>query len=586
MKYKSPREKQLALLQSTFPAFRPFLATTLKWLGFPVTDLQEDIASYLEFGPKDLMVQAQRGQAKTTITAIFVVWCLIHNPKLRSLIVSAGGKQANEISTLIVRIILNFDILECLRPDRTKGDRVSVEAFDVHYSLKGVDKSPSVACTGVTGNLQGKRADLLIADDVESQKNSRTAMMRELLLGIIRDFASICQNGRIIYLGTPQTDTSVYNTLPQSGFAVRIWPGRYPTAEQLDHYGDLLATSIRSRLEADYTLGTGGGIAGDQGQPTDPHLLGEEALQQKELKQGTAYFQLQHMLSTKMTDEMRYPLKPVNMIVMRLGEKLPINIVRGTSHEYRKLYMVGQTKIELSAPQYVSVETEKPAARVMRIDPAGGGKNGDETGYAVTEQLNGNVFIRKVGGVPGGYDRVNLDALVAVAARWKPDLIVVEKNFGHGSFTQVLLPLLREAGVMCSVEDVFESSQKELRIIETMEPIMGRGSLIIDEDVILEDWPSTSHHPADKRQLFTLFFQLTKITRDRGALVKDDRLDALAGAISYWIKALGQDAAQKEATAREEERKRWAADPLLHRRYDRPAGYGRRGPNTTIPRRV
>ena len=40
--------------------------------------------------------------------------------------------------------------------------------------LKGVDRSPSVACIGITGQLPGKRADLLIADDIESPKNAGT----------------------------------------------------------------------------------------------------------------------------------------------------------------------------------------------------------------------------------------------------------------------------------------------------------------------------------------------------------------------------------------------------------------------------
>lgn len=590
MIWKNPRQKQLALLQKTFPSFAPFLVVVMRALGFSTTDVQKDIGSFLEYGPKDIMVQAQRSQAKTTITAIFAVWCLIHHPTWAILILSAGGKQANEISTLIVRLIQNLDFLECMRPDKSDGDRTSVEAFDIHHDLKGIQKSPSVACAGITSNLQGKRANILIADDVESQKNSRTAMMRELLLSIIRDFASIVQDGekqfgRIIYLGTPQTDSSIYNTLPQSGFTVRIWPGRYPTPDQLDHYGDMLAPSIRTALEMDYTLGTGGGADGKQGQPTDPELLGEEALQSKERKQGTAFFQLQHMLSTKLADEMRYPLKPVNLVVMRLGEKLPIHIVRGTSHEHRRQYQVGQVKLELSAPQHVSAEVALPSGRVMRLDPAGGGKNGDETGYAVTDQLSGNVFVRAVGGVPGGYHEANLQSIVSVAKRWMPDKIIVEKNFGHGSFTQVLLPLLRAAGVNCAVEDVFESTQKELRIIETLEPIMGRGSLIIDEDVILDDWPSTSHQPADKRQLFTLFFQLVKVTRDKGALVKDDRLDALTGAVSYWLKALGQDSERKQQDLRDAEYARWAADPLQHRRYDRPASSVRAG-YSTIRQRI
>lgn len=104
-------------------------------------------------------------QAKTTIAACFAVWCLIHNPKYRILVVSAAETLSSEISTLIVRIIMTHPDLECLRPDTSAGDRSSVQAFDVHHTLKGVDKSPSVACIGITSTLPGKRADLILADD-------------------------------------------------------------------------------------------------------------------------------------------------------------------------------------------------------------------------------------------------------------------------------------------------------------------------------------------------------------------------------------------------------------------------------------
>jgi hypothetical protein len=156
---------------------------------------------------------------------------------------------------------------------------------------------------------------------------------------------------------------------------------------------------------------------------------------------------------------------------------------------------------------------------------------------------------------------------VDAVVRWNPDKLIIEKNMGHGAYTQVLLPLLRAKGCLCAVEDVFETGQKELRIIETIEPVMGRGSLVIDEDVLANDWASTAHQPTDKRQLFTLMFQFTKVTRDRGALVKDDRLDALAGAIAYFIGALGQDAQRKEADLSARKFAEWAADPLNHKRY-------------------
>lgn len=593
---KGAREKQLMFLQKTFPMFNIFLKVMMKQLGFNTSDLQMDIGNFLEFGPKDLMIQAQRGQAKTTITAIFAVWYLIHHPKGRVLIVSAGGRQANEISTLIVKMIENFELLACLRPDKAKGDRTSVEAYDINFTLKGVDKSPSVACTGITGNLQGKRATLLIADDVESYKLARTAAMREVLMQNCRDFASIVQDaaGRIVYLGTPQTDSSIYNQLPGMGYAVRIWPGRYPTKDQMETYGANLAPSIRQAIERDPTLQTGGGIGGDQGKPTDTLLGSETTLQAKEMKQGATYFQLQHMLCTKLSDALRYPLKPVNIVVMRLASQLPANVVRGMTHDHMREYVSGSFKYHLSVPQYVSTDLLTPAFRHMRIDPAGGGKNGDETSYAVTEMVNGTVYVRAVGAVPGGYDAVNLQALAEVVAKWNPNLIDIEKNFGFGAFTQVLMPYLIKAGwsgqdgdgFKGGITETFEGTNKEQRIIETLEPIMGRGSLVICESVIQNDWPSTERHPADKRQTFSLIFQLAKITRDPGCLAHDDRLDALAGSVAFWTKHLNQDSGKKEAEARAAELAEKMRDPLNKRRYDRPqSNFTRTSGGSTIRRR-
>ena len=104
-------------------------------------------------------------QAKSTLAALFAIWSLIHNPSARVLIVSAGEKQASDVATLIIRLLENWSILCWLRADSSSGDRTSYENYDVHYSLKGIDKSASISCIGITANLQGKRADLLIPDD-------------------------------------------------------------------------------------------------------------------------------------------------------------------------------------------------------------------------------------------------------------------------------------------------------------------------------------------------------------------------------------------------------------------------------------
>lgn len=590
MTAKTQRHARLELLQKEFEHFLPFLVMAMRYLGFSTTDIQKDIGCFLEFGPNDLMVQAQRSQAKSTITAIFAVWYLIKDPRNRVLIVSAGGKQANEISTLIVRLIMNWDILECLRPDATKGDRTSVEAFDVHYSLKGIDKSPSVACIGITGNLQGKRADLLIADDIESAKNSRTALMRELLLNLMRDFPSICvgrenQPPKTVFLGTPQTDSSVYNTLPGSGYVVRIWPGRYPAPGEEQAYGDMLAPLIVRRMTERPELRIGYGPLGKSGAPTDPELLDDAALTAKENKQGPAYFQLQHMLCTLLSDAARYPLKSSQVVVMRLGDKVPMHFTRSMDVHTLRQYQVGSIKFQMATAAYISPETSLPVGRVMAIDPAGGGKNGDETGVAVVDQLSGNLFVRYASGVRGGYDPDTLQSIVDLAVRFKPTVIIIEKNMGHGAFTQVLLPLLRAAGVQCQVEDVYSSGQKEERIADTLEPVAARGSLVFDEDVIAEDWTSTQNYPLDKRQVYTLIHQFTKLTRDRGALAKDDRLDALAIAVQYWIKALGQDSELAAKAAREQELLKMFKDPMHYNRAYDPLAHGHGRFASTIRRR-
>lgn len=569
------RWNKLNLLQEAYPTFEPFLDDMMEELGFFADEVQQDIGDFLENGPQYLMVQAQRSQAKTTITAIFAVWCLIHDPTHRVLIVSAGDRQATEISTLIVRLILNVDILACMRPDRMAGDKTSTEAFDVHHSLKGMDKSPSVACMGITANLQGARADLLIADDVESGKNSRTAVQRAQLLHITKDFTSINQSGRIIYLGTPQSIESIYNTLPGRGFAVRVWPGRYPNEKMRALYGDTLAPMITAAIARNEMLTTGAGLDGLQGQATSPRIVSEEALIKKELDQGPAYFQLQHMLLTAMTDLLRYPLKSENLVVMRLPDNhAPLTVTRGFGA--KAIFEVCNRKYPVSTaldPGHTG--HAKMTSTVLYVDPAGGGLNADETGWACLGLLNSNLFLRGVGGVPGGYDPKNLQAIADLVVKYRPTLVKIEKNFGYGAFAAILTPIIKttcehHSIPMPGIEEDYTNSQKEIRIIETLEPIMGRGALVINEDIFEEEAQSLQRYDIRLRDTYSFFFQLTKVTRDPGALLHDDRLDAVAGACAHYQKALAVDQQKAIKASEKAAYEEMMANPLGRDNYVKP----------------
>ncbi len=287
------RWDDLEALQEHYTDFADFLHDVQDEIyGWETAPIQYDIGNFLAHGGSNIMIQAQRGQAKTTITAIFAVWCLLHDPKHRIVIISAGNDKASEISKGIINIINAMECLSCLRPDRNAGDRTSTENFDVHYTLRGEGMNPSIKCLGITSNLQGYRADLLIPDDIESSKNALTQVQREQLLHKTKDFTSICSDGRIVYLGTPQTTDSIYNTLPARGYTVRIWPGRFPTLEEEQEYGEFLAPWIKDRMQKAPDLRTGGGVLGDVGQPTDPgDRLGEASLQGKKVGSGPCILQ-------------------------------------------------------------------------------------------------------------------------------------------------------------------------------------------------------------------------------------------------------------------------------------------------------
>ena len=562
LKEKEMRWEKLALLQKHYKDFDFFLRVVItEVMGFNCTDIQQDMGDFLAKGPKLAMLQAQRGQAKTTITAIYAVWCLIHNPATRILIVSAGGSMAKQISNWIIQIIMGMPELECMRPDISNNDRASVEAFDIHYSLKGMEKSPSVACLGINSNIQGYRADLLIADDIESKKNSATEEQRSKLRDLTRDFTSICSTGKIVYLGTPQSVDSIYNSLPSRGYIIRIWPGRYPTAKEEKNYGNALAPLIQARMKADPELRTGGGPSGNRGKAVDPVLLDEETLTKKEIDQGAAYFQLQHMLDTRLMDAERYPLKSEQLVFMHIpNNRVPITLNWVASPEHLLLppqdfpVMVSYYAISSHSEEWGQFQGTH-----MYIDPSGGGA--DEIAYAVTRFQSGTVYLVDVGGFQGGLSRENMEALADLAKKWNVDSIDIEDNFGAGTFRQVITPIILKKH-KCGIEGVWESGQKELRIIETLEAVISGQRLVIDIDLIQKDWERCKKYAIELRSTYSFFFQLARLTRDRKCLAHDDRLDAVAGSVRHWTEMLAIDKDKEIGKLKQEEYRRIMRDPL------------------------
>ena len=173
----------------------------------------------------------------------------------------------------------------------------------------------------------------------------------------------------------------------------------------------------------------------------------------------------------------------------------------------------------------------------------------------------------------GGYNVAQMERLAVIAAKWRVNKVIIEKNMGYGAFREVFVPFLHTAH-QCAIEDDYVTGQKELRIIETLEPVIARGSLIVNEACLDEDRDTTSKYETVKRGLYSFFHQLSKITRDRGALIHDDRLDAVEGAVRHWVAMLAINQSAAVERAREREHAEAIKDPLGRNRYGAPPGRG------------
>jgi hypothetical protein len=539
--FKATTSLGIPIAKDPLSDFRKFLFVIWKHLNLPdPTPVQYDIAYNLQHGDKRMIIQAFRGVGKSWITSAYVVWLLYMNPQLNILVVSASKSRSDDFTTFTLRLISEMDILAHLRPKTDQ--RQSKISFDV--APAAASHAPSVKSVGISGQLAGSRADVIVADDIEVPNNSMTQGMRDKLSEAVKEFDAILKpEGRIIYLGTPQNQESLYNKLPDRGYKVSIWPARYPNTDQTVGYGYKLARLISNAIAADDTI---------VGEPTDPARFSDFDLLEREASYGRSGFALQFMLDTRLSDAERYPLKVSDLIIMDIPtQEAPEKVSWSSDSQYivEELPNVAFNGDHYHKPMFMSSEFVEYTGSVMSIDPSGRGK--DETGYAVVKMLNGYLYVRRCGGIAGGYSEEALQKLAVIAKEEQVNEIIVESNFGDGMFNQLFMPVLNKVHPV-TMGEVRHNKQKERRIIDVLEPVMNQHRLVMDKKVIQKDFDSCQHLPPEQALRYQLMYQLTRLTADRGALTNDDRLDALAMACQYWVDAMAQDVEQRMGVRREE----------------------------------
>lgn len=506
-------------------------------------------------------VLAPRGIGKTYFCAcIAAAWYLLQDPEHKIMFVSKSISHAQKTVALLQGWIRLIPFLQHLyagdAPPQLKKKWGRLE-FDVLPAKES--RTPSVFAVGIGSQLPGSRASLVIADDVETDETSKTKDGQENIEQKVGEFFNISKygDGEILYAGTFFPDDSIYSKLAamrrEDGkplYEFRTWPMIAPTPAEADKMIGL-DPQVLDEIE-DGTLRVGDRLF--------PHRHTLEDVADAKAHSPT-FFARQYMLIPGVLDDLYYPLKLRDLIVFPIArDQGPVEIhwgLEGNDNQPTRLPIrMAVPDSSLHKPIYYD-QTWAPWERTIQvIDPAGRGE--DSAAYCIASALNGMVFIKELMIFP---PRTGLDdatmATMASRAQWhRVSLVLVEENFGGGSYTQLLMPYYRRMfldagerpdypnGWTCSIEDYRVTGQKEARICDALEGPMARHRVVVDTSVA-------------ENQEFQ--FQVARMSRDRNnrILKHDDGVDCFAAAVGYFKDTHGRDPETEAQRRREEAEERY-----------------------------
>ena len=522
--------------------FKMFLQALWHELGLPApTRAQYAIADYLQNGPKRLQIQAFRGVGKSWITGAFVLWTLFNDPERKIMIISASKERADNMSIFLQKLIIETPWLNFLRPksDDSRWSRIS---FDVNCSPH---QAPSVKSVGITGQLTGSRADLMVLDDIEVPGNSMTEMMREKLLQLCTEAESILtphDNSRIMYLGTPQTTFTVYRKLAERNYRPFIWPARFP--KDITPYEGLIAPQLQEDID-------NGALPWDC---TDPDRFDDDDLVDREASMGRSNFALQFMLDTSLSDAEKFPLKMADLVITSVNPTTaPDNVVwcSDPANILKDLPTVGLPGDYFYSPMQLQGEWSPYTETICSVDPSGRGA--DETAAAYISQKNGILYLHEVRAYRDGYSDNTLLDILRGCKKYGATTLVVESNFGDGIVAELFKKHIIQTKQRILVEEVRANVRKEERIIDTLEPILNQHRLVVNKSVVEWDYNSNRDAAPEERLLYMLFYQMSRMCISKYAVKHDDRLDCLAQGVKYYIDALSISAQEQINLRKREE---------------------------------
>jgi hypothetical protein len=357
-----------------------------------------------------------------------------------------------------------------------------------------------------------------------------------------------------MYLGTPQTTFTVYRKLAERSYRPFVWPARYPRS--LANYEGLLAPQLQEDID----------MGAESWDVTDPDRFDADDLIDREASMGRSNFMLQFMLDTSLSDSEKFPLKMADLIVTSVNPtQAPDAMVwcSDPSNVIKELPTVGLPGDYFYKPMQLQGEWGDYTETICSVDPSGRGS--DETAAAFISQRNGFLYLHDMRAYRDGYSDTTLLDILRGCKKYNVSTLVIETNFGDGIVSELFKKHLQQTKQNILVDEVRANVRKEDRIIDSLEPVLNQHRLIVDRGVIDWDYNSNKDAAPEERLLYMLFYQMSRMCREKGAVKHDDRLDCLAQGVKYYTDALAISAYETVKLRKQEEWQdildTWTDDP-------------------------
>tara|TARA_Y100001938_G_scaffold94623_1_gene129700 strand:- start:765 stop:1691 length:927 start_codon:yes stop_codon:yes gene_type:complete len=248
---------------------------------------------------------------------------------------------------------------------------------------------------------------------------------------------------------------------------------------------------------------------------------------------------LQFQLDTSLSDAEKFPLKMADLIITAINpSEAPESVVwcSDPSNVIKELPTVGLPGDYFYSPMQLQGEWSSYSETVCSVDPSGRGT--DETAAAYLSQKNGFIYLHEMRAFKDGYSDNTLLNILKGCKKYNVTKLVIETNFGDGIVSELFKKHIQQTKQHIDIEEIRANVRKEDRIIDSLEPVLNQHRLVVNKSVIEWDYKSNPDAAPEERLIYMLFYQMSRMCREKGAVKHDDRLDCLAQGVKYFTDAL------------------------------------------------